>query len=54
MIVFFNNGSQSVSYSVSQSVSDKGTYRAVMGQLKKSDQMSERHKSLGSLLKGVF
>ena len=29
MIVFFNNGSQSVSYSVTQSVSDKGTYRAI-------------------------
>ena len=34
MIVFFNNGSQSVSQLLTYSVSDKGTYRAVRGQLK--------------------
>ena len=34
MIVFFNNGSQLLSYSVTQLLSDKGTYRAVRGQLK--------------------
>ena len=34
MIVLFNNGSQLLTQSLSYSVSDKGTYRAVRGQLK--------------------